>query len=585
MRRLSVYLTFLLLSLSAAAGELPRFKVGTYNVFTSDSRLKNVNSSEAVSPQRLWCNSYTAVGDMLVHLDCDIIGLQEICDSIWNGPQNIRDDVAAKGLDYQWILYPNTAHGHISYDNAIGYKPAVFECLEDGIFWMGGVLDRPAMAEDAPKGSMRPCVWGHFRHKASGVEFFFLSAHMLVSQKQGDGSWSHEGNKYNAQQMRKWLEQNLPYDMPGILVGDMNVDDKAKHWGSLAQVPFMDAKLYMVHAGRLSDDAKTWGTQDTKEESAYTKWWPDHIMLGGFRPLDYVIDRSKFPTVDGTLHYPSDHLPLTCHVELIDYAPSGLPTLARKKKNLRVMSFNVRYFNNNADYENGWDHRKRAIPAMLEDVLPDVMGTQEITDYQIAYLDARSPQFKHVGIFREPDGKKECASLYYNDGTVDLLDWGGFHLSETPSVPSLGWDGAVKRTAVWARLRLKESGKEFFFVTTHLDHKGQQAREKGMDLILDTLKVLNPGNLPCFVVGDFNSTDDNPALARIGTEMKNARLTAVSSDTKYSFNGFGKSWTGNIDHIWYKGLRKCTTYRVAARKYLHIPFISDHYPIWADFEL
>ena len=452
MRRILTYLG-LLLPLLLSAESMPRIKVGTYNIFTSDSRLKNVNGSSEVSPQRLWCNSYTAVGDMIVHLDCDIIGLQEICDSIWNGPQNIRDDVASKGLDYRWILYPNTTHGHISYDNAIGYRPDVFECIKNGIFWMGGVFDRPEMAPDAPKGSMRPCVWGHFRHKASGREFYFLSAHLLVSQRQADGKYSHEGNKYNAQQLRKWCEQNLPYDMPGILVGDMNVDDKAKHWPSLAQTPFMDAKIYFVHAGRLPADAKEWGTQDLKDESGYSKWYPDHIMFNGFRPLDYVIDRGKFPTVDGTLHYPSDHLPLTCQLEFLEYAQSGLPTAPRSKKAIRMMSFNVRYRNNNVDYENGWDHRKRAIPAMLEDVRPDVMGTQEITDDQIAYLDARCPQYKHVGIFREPDGKKECASLYYNSETVDLVDWGGFHLSETPGVPSLGWDAAVKRTAVWGRLR------------------------------------------------------------------------------------------------------------------------------------
>lgn len=584
MRRLLAYLG-LLLPLLAAAGPMPRFKAGTYNVCTSDSRLKTVKGNPDVSEQRLWCNSCTAVGDMLVHLDCDIIGLQEICDSIWNGPQNIREDVASKGLDYEWILYPNTRHGHISYDDAIGYKPEVFECLDNGIFWMGGVFDRPEMAEGAPKGSMRPAVWAHMKHRASGREFYFLSTHLVVSRKQEDGSWSHEGNKYNAQQLRKWLENNLPYDMPGILVGDMNVDDKAKHWASLAQVPFMDVKLYMAHAGRLSGDAKTWGTQDNKDENGYSKWWPDHIMVNGFRPLDYVIDRGRFPTADGTLHYPSDHLPLTCEVEFRDYSASGLNTPARGRKAVRAMSFNVRYFNNNVDYENGWDHRKQAIPAMLEDVKPDVMGTQEITDYQIAYLDAREPAYKHVGIFREPDGRKECASLYYNTETVELLDWGGFHLSETPGVPSLGWDAQVKRTAVWGKLRMKDTGREFFFVTTHLDHKGQTAREKGMDLILDTLKVLNLKKLPCIIVGDFNSTDDNPALKRIAGEMKNARLTASSSDTKYAFNGFGKSWTGNIDHIWYKGFRKCANYKVISRKYLHINYISDHYPIIADLEL
>ena len=111
MRRFLAYLG-LLLPLLLQAESMPRFKVGTYNVCTSDSRLKSVRGNDSVSPQRLWCNSYTAVGDMIVHMDCDIMGLQEICDSIWNGPQNIRADVAAKGLRYEWILYPNTTHGH-----------------------------------------------------------------------------------------------------------------------------------------------------------------------------------------------------------------------------------------------------------------------------------------------------------------------------------------------------------------------------------------------------------------------------------------------------------------------------------------
>ena len=72
---------------------------------------------------------------------------------------------------------------------------------------------------------------------------------------------------------------------------------------------------------------------------------------------------------------------------------------------------------------------------------------------------------------------------------------------------------------------------------------------------------------------------------RISKEMKSAQETASSTDPRYTFNGFGKSWTGIIDYIWYKGPRKCTQFQVVTRKYMHIPFISDHYPIWADFEL
>ncbi len=584
MRRLTLIL-LTLLSLSLSGREMPRFKVGTYNLFTSDSRLKFIGRDSTVSKQRLWCNSAGAVADMIVHLDCDIMGVQEVCDSIWNGPRNIRKLVADRDLEYEWILYPNTTHGHISYDDAIGYKPSVFECIESGIFWLAGVFERPEMAEDAPKGSMRPCVWARMKHKASGREFYFLSAHLLVSQRQSDGSWSHEGNKYNAKMLRQWAYENIPDDVPSILVGDMNVDDKAKHWLSLAQSRFMDTKLYMLRAKRISADAKTWGTQDTKNEDGYSKWWPDHIMFNMFRPLDYVIDRSKFPTADGTLHYPSDHLPVTSVMEFRDYSESGLPTPAKKKKTVRAVSFNVRYRNNNVDWENGWDHRKFAIPAMMKDVLPDVMGTQEIQLDQIQYLDREVPQYKHIGIFREGEEKGECASVYYNSETVDLLDWGGFWLSETPEHSSLGWDAAVKRTAVWARLKMKDSGKEFLFVNTHLDHKGIEARRKGMDLILDTLAVINKAKLPIVIAGDLNSQLEDKALTRLCSEMNDARSTAQSSDDKYAFNGFGYSWTGNIDHIFYKGFRKCTDFKVVSRKYLHINYISDHYPIRADFEL
>ena len=561
-----------------------RFKVGTYNLFTSDLRAKFVGSNPNMSPQRLWCNSATAVGDMIVSLDCDIIGLQEICDSIWNGPQNVRKVVADKGLEYKWILYPNTKFGTIAYDSAIGYKPSVFECLESGIFWLGGQFNIPSRLPDAPHGTARPAVWGRMKHLPSGKEFYFFNTHLVVPAGGKDPS-RFDANKYNAKMLREKTASMVPDDVPAILVGDMNLDDKGPVWGSLANSIFMDAKLYFQRCGTFPADAKAWGTQNLKDESGFSKWYPDHIMFNGFRPLNYIIDRRRFPTADGTLHYPSDHFPLTCELEFRDYTDNGIATPAPGKKEVRLMSFNVRYFNNNVDYENGWDHRKRSIPSMLADVRPDVFGTQEITDVQLAYLDRQVPAYKHVGIFREGDWKGECASVFYNTGKVELLDWGAFWLSETPDQPSLGWDAAVKRTAVWAQLKMKDSGKSFLFISTHLDHKGPDAKIKGLDLILDTIPSINKNKLPVFIVGDFNMTPNDPGLEGIRAQMQDARENASLSDSKYSFNGFGRSWTGNIDYIWYNGAKKCRAFRVISRKYNHINYISDHYPIMADFVL
>lgn len=577
-------ITILLLLLSLQLSARQDFKVGTWNLWHPEQREKAVSSNPRVSAQRLWCNSSTAVADMLGALDCDIMGLQEICDSIWTGPLNVRDAATSRGLEYEWIIYPNTAKGTISYDSAIAYRPAVFECVESGIFWLGGVYDRPEAAEDAPEGSVRPAVWARMKHKASGREFYFFCTHLLVP-KPGDDPSRYDGNKYNAMMLREKIRQIVPDDMPAILVGDMNVDEKGPSWNSLANCICMDARQYMQRAEILANDAMSWGTQNLKDEGGFSRWWPDHIMFNGFRPLNYVIHREKFRTADGSLHYPSDHFPLTCDMQFRDYSPSGLPTPPPAKKSLRLMSFNVRYFNNNADFENGWDHRKRAIPSMLEDVRPDVFGTQEITDVQLAYLDRHCPQYRHVGIFREGGEKGECASVFYNTETTELLDWGGFWLSETPDSASLGWDAAIKRTAVWAKIKVKATGKTLFFVDTHLDHKGPEAKAKGLDLILDTLAVLNKDRLPAVVVGDLNMNVNEKGLQRIASEMLSARDNALQSDEKYSFNGFGRSWTGNIDYIWYRGMKKCRNFRVISRKYNHINYISDHYPIAADFDL
>ena len=106
MRKLLAFTVLCLLTMGLAAQE---FKVGTYNLFTSDSRKKVIEKDSTVSHQRYWCNSAQAVAKMISELDCDILGVQEVCDSIWGlkGDKDVRKLVADQGkTDYEWILYP-----------------------------------------------------------------------------------------------------------------------------------------------------------------------------------------------------------------------------------------------------------------------------------------------------------------------------------------------------------------------------------------------------------------------------------------------------------------------------------------------
>lgn len=262
-----------------------------------------------------------------------------------------------------------------------------------------------------------------------------------------------------------------------------------------------------------------------------------------------------------------------------------LSSCSSQNDSITVMSYNVRLGVAN-DGENSWENRKAATPAMLTDCAPDVFGVQEAFDFQLEYIEQASPVYKWVGVGRD-DGKKkgECMAVFYNREKIELLDWGTYWLSETPEVPSMGWDAACRRTATWTLLKIKETGKKFWFVNTHLDHVGEQARTNGLQLIVDRIdRMSSPEKLPMVLTGDFNVTPDDPCLTELGKRMKSARAFAVHSDDKPSYNGF-KAPKSIIDYIYYSGFQECRTFRVVDTEYAGRPFISDHYPVLAVLEL
>ena len=142
---------------------------------------------------------------MIADLDCDVIGIQEVCDSIWGnkGDLDIRRLVEERRKGYTWILYPNTAKG-ISYDVAIAYKQELFDTLATGIFWTGGHPDKPKTRSGEPKHVCKPLVWAHFVHKASGREFYFLDTHTVVPTRYKNDEWpKNRGNVLNLQEIRR----------------------------------------------------------------------------------------------------------------------------------------------------------------------------------------------------------------------------------------------------------------------------------------------------------------------------------------------------------------------------------------------
>ena len=261
----------------------------------------------------------------------------------------------------------------------------------------------------------------------------------------------------------------------------------------------------------------------------------------------------------------------------------SLPLLQAKgdegSENLKVMSYNIR-LGSGKDGTNSWALRYTATEEMLKDQKPDVFGVQEALDYQVHYIEDMCG-YESVGVGRE-DGKKEGEhmSIFWNKKTVSMLKWGTFWLSETPQKPSKGWDAACFRTATWALMKDKKTGKKFYFVNTHLDHEGKEAQKNGLKLIVEKIAEMNPEGLPMVLTGDFNIEPSNPALADLDARMQSTRKIAEKTDDLTTYNGWGKSST-MIDYIYVSGFSSCPEYQTVTKRYADRKFISDHYPICA----
>ena len=250
---------------------------------------------------------------------------------------------------------------------------------------------------------------------------------------------------------------------------------------------------------------------------------------------------------------------------------------------IQVMSYNIRY-GTAQDGDNCWENRREAAAAMIRDQHPAVFGVQEALDFQLDFFLSNCPGYKCVGVGRE-DGVHggEHMAVFYDSERIELENWGTYWLSETPDEPSFGWDAACKRTATWTLLLDKSTGKRFYFVDTHLDHVGREARRNGLALLVKRIGDMNPEGYPMILCGDFNVYPDDPCLTGLRGIMKDARETASSTDREFTWHDWGRvSGTPPIDYIFYDGFKACNSFSRITQEYLGVPYVSDHYPVKAE---
>ena len=321
MKRILSILSMLAAITALAAPKVP-IRVGTYEITNSFNRRVQAEKG-TMSPQRMWCNSAEAVAEAIIDADCDVMGIQDVCDSIAGrreGARPLIDVIKTKGGDYDALVLSNVnpnfpLEGSMQNGTGVVWRASRFELRDYGIYWLSGIFDKPGRDKSFSYGGGNASfMWVKLYDKSSGKELVFASANVNgpTQYDKGQKIVYHEINIANCKNLIQILKSEVvPKGMPSIIT--LNSHNAPSHDGYKALISdvWQDVHNVLNDEGSLDETAiKVKDTMNSNDESKLQGGRPDHILADGFTPLTYAVLRKKFPTADGTLHYPSLHFPV-----------------------------------------------------------------------------------------------------------------------------------------------------------------------------------------------------------------------------------------------------------------------------------
>lgn len=259
-----------------------------------------------------------------------------------------------------------------------------------------------------------------------------------------------------------------------------------------------------------------------------------------------------------------------------------LPTMMFAQESLNVATFNVR-LKTESDGANQWKHRVEHLKSLIEYHEFDIFGTQEGFKEQLDDI-AKIERLEYIGKGRD-DGKNagEHAAIFYRSDKFKLLKQGDFWLSETPNVPSLGWDASYKRVCSWGKFKNKKTGQVFFFFNVHFDHQGKVAQLESAKLLIKKIEEI-AGDSKIILTGDFNIEPESEGIKIIKKQFNDSRELTLNPPygPEGTFSGFdiNRELTRRIDYIF-------LSHKIKVHKYAALSdtkdnrYPSDHLPVVA----
>ena len=217
------------------------------------------------------------------------------------------------------------------------------------------------------------------------------------------------------------------------------------------------------------------------------------------------------------------------------------------EQTIKVGTYNIRYYNGQGDTANtgdkSWEYRDEYVFNMIKKHNPDVCGLQEVTPQMTQDIIDNLSEYTYIGYGRvsgNENPKKplseytqydndEQTGLIYKTSKFDELKRGKFFLSDTPITPSKYEESDFNRLCAYVQLKDKETGKEFYFFSTHLDHpkddsnRDEQCRIKQATALVNNIRTFTDAT-NVFIVGDFNSEKTEEAYPIVANEYNDSYI-------------------------------------------------------------
>lgn len=247
---------------------------------------------------------------------------------------------------------------------------------------------------------------------------------------------------------------------------------------------------------------------------------------------------------------------------------------------IRVCTFNVRVLCPEQDANNMWDKRLPRILRQLGEINPDLIGFQEATMEQ--YSDLTEALTDYDSVFLARDGQSaEGTPVLYKKQRFELVNKGSYYLNEHPETPGKGWDAMCLRVASYATLKDRQTGKQFTYFNTHLDHVGENARVNGIKLMVDKMRACGGSMI---LSGDFNVFEGSETYNLAASMLTDSKTVAKTVKAGPTFHNYGSPDYADypcIDYIFVSSDIAVSSYTVYNKRE-EDGFASDHYALYAD---